>query len=395
MKINKFFAAALAALTLFSCSKNGNDDVTPTPEQEGQKATLTVTVSNPGSKAGGTVMGVDLNKDNKINDFTVFAFRASGKLDAMFTISGNNTGSGTATTAAAEVYVVANTGDLDLSSVTSKNELLAVVGDLFDGGILGETSQFYNSQANCNVWASGSSPIDLDTYYRKGDTYAVSVDVPLTFVSAKINVTVANNMTNRAASGAFRLTGVAVLNAGGTTKLFGDTGESLIPAIPYYHYYSGIENMEGENFKYIPALGKAPYFCNYEYQSFLFDAISDNGSILDQDKFHYYVFENNADAAEEFPTIVTLIGTWKGQTRYFPIHLTSYDGFKVPSLISNYNYVNEGIKRGHSYNVTLTLKGDAGTEVGTTDPTMPYEMDIDVSVSVNEWIPVVIEKEFN
>ncbi len=57
-----------------------------------------------------------------------------------------------------------------------------------------------------------------------------------------------------------------------------------------------------------------------------------------------------------------------------------------------------GIIRGKSYDITILLKGDAASTTGggTEDPTVPiHNAEIEVTVSINDWVPEALEKEFD
>ncbi len=348
MKITKFFAAALAATTLLaSCNKE------PGERPEGEKAQLTIGVS-PKTRAAGTVTG---DADNKVNEFKAFVFQGN-KLQATLTsTSGAAVTDDNVTTAATEIYVVANANDLLATGITDKPTLMAKLGNLDNAGACSQTSA-----SGGDIWASGNIPLSAANFtLNASDKYEATVSVPLSFVPARLNVTVVNNMTNQNVTGALTVTDIMVYNAGGQTKFF---GASLIPST--YVYYAG-EDMTTFNNK--PAA--------YDVKGFLtnaYNATSGN---------HFYVFENDATA---LPTILSLKATYGSQTRYFPIHFTTADA----------GYV---IERGKSYNVTLTLTGDAdpnsGTNPGTPDPTNPIvKANLTVDITVATWDPVVINKEF-
>jgi hypothetical protein len=292
------------------------------------------------------------------------------------------------TTQAKTVYVVANGGDLTgkITSITqlTSTYLLDLDGATEDG-----------KQANAR-WATGSAAISFKQ--QPDNSFKASPKVDLVFVAARISVKIladedmATYYNSGASDGSLVLTDVAVLNARGQSKLF---GTSLIPAnyTAAKKYYEGLAN---NSFKYYPTAG------NFTLASA--DLLNDGiGTYNGSEKkfvntFYYYVFENDATKAEEFPTIVTLKGTYGGKDIYFPVHLASYEEFTDGS--DNVN----GVIRGKSYNITITLTGDPrkaeggdypGDTGGTDDPTNPVvNAKVTVSVELKTWTPVGLGKRF-
>ncbi len=359
MKLKNLFIAALAVTGLFSaCSKDDMSD--QVGNETGEKAKITIKLSTP-TKLKATGLSTD-DSDNAINNFIAFVFKSNGAMEEKIVSSnGLPVQSTSVTTAAREVYVVSNTPASLFTSVTDKTSLLAVLGDLAASA----TTSTQSSAGAGNVWASGFSTLDASSFVENPTThiYETSVNVLLTFVPAKINVTIDNQMINQTAPGALAITKVAVLNAITQTKFF---GSSLIPSPT--NYYAG---MDETGFHIVPS--------GYVVRSFL----TNNYSTSDAG-YHYYVFENNSDT---YPVILTLVATFGSETRYFPVHFTMADaGYQV--------------QRGNSYEIRIRLTGNAdpngGDDPGTDDPTDPFvRANMTVSVSVKSWIThPVIEKEF-
>ena len=114
MKKIKFLAVALAAFTLFSCS---NDEIESLGNNApGEQAVLTINLKGDGDdQAQSRALGSTTATEAQINDYLVFLFRDGGALDCPVqkgTSTSLTTTINVATTAAKNVYVVANTGKL-------------------------------------------------------------------------------------------------------------------------------------------------------------------------------------------------------------------------------------------------------------------------------------------
>lgn len=349
MKINKFLVAVLAAGAIFaSCSKESSDN----GNGNGEKANIVVSLAN--TRATGDIVSGGANSDNAVVNYMAFVYKASGVLEAYKASSSAADMTITnATTAATEVYVVANAPAALFSSVTSvgtstKDDLAAIVGDLANGLV--------STQTPGNIWASGSNTITFAP--NSSNQFEATVAVQLTFVPARINLQ-SIDLTSVTGSTAYTIDNVFVLNAGGSSKFF---GTSLIPATP--SYYAGVDMT---NFANKPAA--------YSVKSFLLDAYAAG------QKYYYYVFEND-DATT--PVILALETTIGGNKRYFSLHFAPYD------------QAGEYVKRGQSYNVTMKLNINTDTDPGTVDPTIPsLPSELIVQVTPATWNPVPIIKTFN
>ena len=374
--MKKFLYAAMAATVLFaSCAKDGNEGGANNggPAEE---AKLSINIDAPASRAQGTVPG----NDNTVANFTVFITdKSTGDINPAWTtysstgtnLTGNDAIS--VTTNAADVYVLANAGDQ--SAITTLANLTSFKADLNGTG-----------SQTATRWASGKTASAL-SFTQSGSNWSASTTVTLQFIAARITVTVDNQMTGYGGAGSLTLNDVAIMNARGESLLFPASGTSLIPATYTLgkKFYQGLANPASpDNFANYPAT------TDYTMASVL---LSDNlvSPIVATDTYYYYVFENDAAAATDFPTIITLVGVdGNSDPLYWPVHLTGYEQWAAaPSAAF--------ITRGHSYNVNIKLTGDATNGGGgTTDPTKPVvTASVEVSVSITDWIPVPLEKEFN
>ena len=342
---------------------------------KGEKATLNVSVTAPDmSRAVGAAVPSDA-----VGDFSVFI---TDQTDQIVWSTYSSTGAGitnfSVTTSAKNVYVVANAGDLT-SSITTMAQLNAYKADLNGTG---------SQAAATNRWATGVTASPL-SFTQTGNNFTANTTVTLTFIAARITVTVDNQMTNYGDPGSLALDGIVVLNARGESLLFpaAGGGTSLIPAT----YTANKKFYEGMANPVSPATPFANYPAAGEFTvaaSLLSDALTTTAT----DKYYYYVFENDALTDVTLPTIVTLTGTdANGDALYWPVHLAAYEQWANSTA-----FTTTGIQRGHSYDIKITLKGDATNGGGGgTDPTKPLvTASVDVSVTLTPWTPVLLEKEF-
>lgn len=376
--MRKIIFAALAALVLASCSKNNEDAAGGNT----QKATLYIGVKAPEMSRAATTGNIP--SDANIKDFKVFVVDGDNSLKSGYVISGETTGSAeiAVTNKAKRVYVIANAGNIAMENEAA---ILNYLADLNGTG----------SQTNYR-WATGQANLVTNDFKDAGGGKLVaSKNITLTFIAARITVKIemASDMKNyyngNASDGSLVLKKIAVLNARGESKLF---GESLIPQnyTKGKKWYTGINN---NNFKYFPENGQYTYTANLLSNN-LFTNIT-NGN------YYYYVFENDTQNIDKYPTIVTLLGTYAGQDIYFPVHLAPYESWG-PSSESHPDF----ITRGYSYDITITLTGDPrfkeggdypGDTGGSKDPTDPHpnsSAKIKVNVSLNNWVPITLNKEF-
>ncbi|MDR0421447.1 MAG: hypothetical protein LBH72_00340 [Proteiniphilum sp.] len=332
--------------------------------------------------------GKNLPSDDKVENFKAFAVNGDGTLVSGYSGDGKELTKETGlmvNTRARRVYVIANAGDIELENETAVKNYIADLASK-KGGL----------QKSAR-WATGSAELKPGDFKQSGSNFVASVNVQLTFIAARITVKIkssgemAEYYEHLGNDSSLFLQKVVVLNAGGKSKLFGKSnlpGESLIPEASFGKlYYEGMGKPD-PSFIY-------PADDNYTVDEELF---SDTVDGKFADTYCYYVFENNAKTADEFPTIVLIKGTYAKRPIYFPVHLASYENWG--SAASNPEF----ITRGKSYEITITLKGDPrfkeggeypGSTGGTDDPTKPVVSSrIDVSLTLNEWVAVTLDKTF-
>jgi type II secretory pathway pseudopilin PulG len=369
MKSIQFFALALAALTMASCSK---DDVTSDLGGAGDAATLTINLQGEGgsTKAAGEAADAD---DMAINDFFVYVFRANGSLDApIYTkpVSGDNVI--TATTAAHEVYVVANTAGLDvntaLAGVKNKAGLEAVSMTLMNAA--SDASNIVKTK----VLMTGKSTDPIA--FTETTTKTATVPVTLSFPLAKISLIVKDQRTNNEVSGDISIVddNVVLLFAGKDHTLFGAT-----PAVQSKFYTGDVS--------YGPT-----FITDVTESAVLKTAVNNPFTPNDGDtpvvSHHFYTFANDGTTQ---PTILAIQSTKtiKGtpattEKVYYPIIFNAEDAKQT-------------IVAGKNYTVTLTLTGDinGGEDGGTPDPEKPLvSANITVNISTTAWVVEPIGKEF-
>lgn len=369
--MKKVLLAALAVIALASSCSKENENATP---EQGQKATLNVTVDAPVlSRAVAASVPADV-----VGNFSVFITDNTGEIQwSAYSATGaalTGPDAVTVTTTAQNVYIVANAGDLT-SSISTMAALNAYLADLNGTG----------SQASAaNRWATGQSA-SLN-FVQSGNDFVATTTVTLQFIAARITVTVDNQMTNYGAPGSLTLDNIAVLNARGESLLF---GTSLIPTTysAGKKFYTGYdEPTPGDFAPYWPAAGDYTVA-----SSILFDALNINTSTgVVSDVYYYYVFENDALTAADMPTIVTLIGDDNGNPVSWPVHLAPYEQWEAGSgTVSS-------IERGKSYNINIKLTGDAANGGGGVWPPVNPVINskVEITVSLTDWVPVTLEKEF-
>lgn len=382
-------AAAALMSGVSSCS---NDDNVGDggPEGQGKSASLTISIQNPsGTRAIDNTTTPMATDDDTVTDLTAFVFDGNGACLASKYFSATTnphddfrrvTIDGI-TTAAAEVYVVANAGDQNtLAAVGSaKADLIAKTQAL--------GSQFTKR------WATGSVVIPGTAWAPSGTngTMSAHVDATLEFMAARIVVKVVNGMTNYDAGNAaqIKLDSVGVLSVISESLLFENASGSLVPATKAY--WTGLDV---SNFTTTTETVNALLADKY-------DNTTSATSPADQ-TFYYYVYENDATTAAELPTIVTVQGVVEDldgdggnvkKTFYYPVHLAGYESFTSGSL-------SNGVERGKSYEITITITADptetGGNGGGTIDPLIPVQDgEILLDIRIEDWVPVTLGKTFD
>lgn len=363
-----FIAALAACAVLASCSKDNEG-----PNGNIENAVLKITVTSPSNtRASGTAPGTDTN----VSNFTVFVTDQAGAVKWKQFVSGTDEVEMTVNNTAAEVYVIANAGN-QTANFTTKTGLLAGKEKL--------DSQFTGR------WATGNSALSF-TYNATDKVYEDSVNLELQFIAARITLSVNNIMTGYTgddSDGTVFLDKVYVLNARGESLLFPGTGTSLIPS----SYTAGWKFLSGL------ASSAATSFANWPLAADLTDGyanlITDYSWVSGTpvSSYYFYVYESDSVTPDTFPTIITLAGIdTNGDPVYFPAHLAPYEEWTSTTTDSV-----ASVKRGHSYNITMNLKGDAtsGGGGGTPDPTDPVtKATVEITISIDDWVPVTLGKDF-
>ena len=350
----------MAATVLFaSCAKDGNEGGATS---EGKKATLNITLDNPThTRAAGAAPA----SDNTVTEFTAFIIDNGGTVGWETYVSGTGLTNFSVTTNATEIYVIANGGD-QTGIYSTKTDLLAAIEDL---------DAMYTKR-----WATGSSSITW------GGGTTASETVTMQFIAARITVKVDNQMTgyDGTTAGTVIINDIAVLNARGQSLLF---GTSLVPATyaASKTYFMGMANPAApDDLAAYPAAG------TFTVKTDLTDAYTLAASPATSD-YYFYVYETGSITATNPATIVTLIGTdVNGNAAYWPVHLDQNETWTAGTMT-------DGIERGKSYNITLTLKGDAttGNGGGGEDPFEPVvSAALSATLSITDWTAVDLEKEF-
>ncbi len=386
MKKNYFLPAlALTVLAMGFASCNNDDE---TNGSDAKNAVLTINVKAPDTRSMSTTAPA-AGDDATITGYTVFVFNDLGVLENRVTGTDASMQITGITTRAKDVYVVANASNLTTAiptTVNSKTRLEAWIGDLN-----GNASQLSNR------WAAGKTASAL-TFNASNEATAT---VTLKFISARITLKIepmSDYTLTPTDNRSLKLKSVAVLNAGGATKMFSTsliptTAERTAASFAGKPYYAGLD---------MTGMANVPT-SNYD----VIAALKDDISTLDKADFtgkyfYHYSFENAASSAALFPTIVLIEGEYDGQAIYYPVHLASYQKFDTGTTGT---IGTEGVVRGNSYDITIKLTGkakfeDGGTYPGETggddDPTDDPAEDgkINITIGINNWVPQVLVKEF-
>ncbi len=358
--MKRIFLATLALLAFASCSNN--DDETNIAI-EGSDARLNVSVKSP---VLGKAAGISVTSD-QVNNFKVFVTDSSGEIAwvAYSNNGANLTGQNAVPVAtnAQHVFVIANAGDI---AITTKTGLDAYIANLGNAGAGSQTAM---------RWATGSTSTPL-SFTQSGDDFTAIANISLTFISARITLKINNSMTGydgTASDGSLVLKNVSVLNARSQSKLF---GSNLLVSPKLY-----LSGLDGSSFSIWPDPSVVTLSSDFKD-----DIAADDFSST----YYYYVFENDASSSSQFPTIITLVGEFNGENVYYPIHLADYEQWSSGSNSDGYNF----IERGKSYDISLNLTVDPSNPGGTTDPSLPLiTANVEVIVTLTPWIPVVLEKE--
>ncbi len=374
-------ATAIALTGLTACNKGGDvpDAGEPRP------ATLKINLVNPtnsNSRVAGSAPGT-----RPISNFTIFIIDGDDNVGwTAYSDTGNNETYIEVTTDAKAAYAIANAGDQS-ANYTTRAALEAA------GPLVSALEPQYT-----NLWASGfadGSGWNFQTADSgdANDYMEQEVTLDLKYIAARIVVTVDNNMTGytNEVGNTVHINSVAVLNARGQSRLFptsGDSSGSLIPN-QYDSTKKYVQGLSDDGFDHFP--NSTDYLMDEEnlVNTYEYSGTSDK-------TYYFYVFENDSDeqVQGEYPTIVTLVGmdATNEHKIYFPVHFASYE-----TWADNGSGYAGGIKRGNSYNVKITLNGNAasGNGGGSLDPTVSVNnVDVDATISITEWNAINLEKNF-
>ena len=363
MKSIQFFALALVALTVASCS---TDDVIDNSDS-GKKADVTISLVGEQTRATGAG---NATTEIAVTDFVAFVVDGEGDIiGTEYGVSPALTATFTdISTTATEVYVVANTGATALNpglfdGITTLVGLQDVQGDL-------GTEADGSTQTKDNLYMHGKGSISYTG--ANGDGTA---RVTLKFSAAKIELTVVDN---RSTTGVYTYSDhqVTVLNAGAHANFFAATPSTQST------FYTGAAAGLYNN----PAAA--------QLRTYLNDNVVSSTSAAGA--YHYYVFGNDVnayDVATKSPTIITVSSlrtpTAGGTAKrvFYPVHFSSIEDVTITG---------DGtwgtIAPGNNYAITITLTENGS---GVIDPEVPaIKADITVTVETTPWNPITAGKDF-
>ena len=373
---------AIAVTGLVGCSKGDN----PPPDEE-RNAVMYVTLENPSlTRVAGAAPGTATT----VTDYSVFVLDGDNNATwkTYVEVGDDPTKLTTAievTTAAKAVYVIANAGSDLTGRYSTKAQLESANPQA------GLVDQYTSRWATGFQDGAGWSFQTADS--NDNDLLEEHVTLRLKLIAARIVVTVDNNMTgyDGTSSGTVRISDVAVLNARGQSRLFPGSGTSLIPSSYNPANNKFIEGFADDSFAHYPNE------TDYTVEAAGVNRLNNPYTFTDADtptRSYFYVFENDAMTEDDYPTIVTLVGTSSDGTTpvYFPVHLAPYE-----TWASNTTGYAGGIQRGNSYNITISLSGDAtvGDGGGTHDPTVSVtNVELMATIVIDDWTPVPLGKNF-
>jgi hypothetical protein len=468
----KFFMAALAATMIFSSCNNeeiiDNGGTTTT----NKSATLKVSIASIAPRATETNTG---NDDMlPVKEATVIVFNAAGEIKQSVVLATADPVKEiapitTSTDDARRVLVVTNLNDVLApggsfnTSITNVQQLHSVVET--EVTLRGGAGPKGASDADLVILA-GDVNIDWgtpDVTLSPEGIAMKTVNLDIRPVSSKLNITVvlqsefksATDIETGNSPGLLRFKdsdGLRILNANSQTRIMGaspfvnynpTTFPWLVPGgtdMPFSErrLFSG---MKTDDFTYGGGTKEV-------HDDFLADDMTN--AAAGTHPFHYYLFENNANVAAAFPSIVVIQATWgwtlnvghDGQTPdsdgligdfdttnweeakeyeyrkmvagklkersvYFSLHMTTAGAGKN---VSNYG---AGVQRGKAYDMRLTLRNSLIDKDGEywfpelplteepgegPDPKDPTEEDSDASLTVEvtvvEWVDVDIDHQW-
>lgn len=361
---------AFAAITMLaSCSK---EDSSNTQMATSAKVSLKI-VGNGVSVKASSEFSPD-NSDNTISEVTVFFVRADGSFDrapleatAPFNAQLNDI---SVTSLLSKVYVVANAVDAVSTGITNLSTLHSKVVDIDNGSdVSTQTAPVLTGNGvgiGGKVYQVGSA--NAVTYETSGSGAVNLTSVTMSFVPARIRVTVVNSMTNNVPV-KITLDEISIINASSQSLLFNASGTLDMTNKAYFW---GMADRTTPSFANVPT-GMAVK--NYYTELY-----------SETEKPFFYVFSNKEASygGDIQPTIVVLKGTFNSNPIYFPVRFDGRD-------------VLEHIESGKSYDLTINLKGDASTGGGgTDDPTVPVTSSfVQITVTNATWVTSGISKEFN
>lgn len=463
--------AALAVAMIFSACNNEEIDRGGNTNQ-GEAATLKVSIAPITPRATGSNPGSNTADMLPVNEGIIIVFDDNNSVIGSAVV-GNPVGSTAVetTTKATRVLVVTNLNSLlttggvlntSITTLTQVNEAVVagvrLTGTAGPSGATASNLVVLAGDVAVGSWVAGAPGVTIDTDGIAQKT----VNLAIRPVSSKLDVNVTLGSAFQSATviegglspGLLRFKsndGVRVLNAVSQTGVIGATSfANYIPAgFPWLvpnpkSFYSG---MSTADFVHNSA-GMV--------QTFLADNMAN--AAAGSHPFHYYLFENDAEAATLFPTILVVQATWGWDVNvgsptasiagddfgdfdpfanasgaafldyatrvavaaqlaekkiYLNVHMTSAGaGALTTGGAAEYG---AGIQRGKAYEMSLTLSNSM-IEVGgdywfpdlpivdypvippTPGPTDPTDEETDanltVVVTVVNWVPVAIDKEW-
>jgi len=415
MKFKSFLIATLA-IGLFTACSNSDDDGPDPTAGGGEPATLTLILDLPAQNRAATAETLgDFNDGNteegkriQLSDMMIFVADQSGTIidkSEVLTDITNYTGAGkaiTTTTTAKRVYIVGNLGaPTNYSTLKGQTSLSGLQAEVTAQSAINQTGGENDKLIVAGYNINDDNSTELK-WSKVGDDWTAETSVKMEPISAKLNITVKNNMKNYlnpSADGAYVIESLSVLYSAKSSHLVtknrtGANTSGMQYAVDYAtsstskYYTSGLSTWntyvaEGDAANPYTEVAntelKTEWPTTFQVNSYSPSA-TENADQTFQHTFYVYPGLNSGN---DKPLIVTLKATAPGKTdMYYSIILDKNNHLKgkTPEYPAN----------GHLYQIEISLSGKAETgSGGTDDPEIPSTSgDVTVKVTEAKWIVV-------
>lgn len=426
-KAKSVFLSILAIAAWAGCSQN--NDVIPELQNpnKAKEARVSIKVAGQGeigveTKSPAGIPGSLAASNSTVNNYTAFAFSASGSMIGSVYSSSSALSTVSTTTEVSKIVVIANAGNLTtgaFAAIKTEADLRnQVMGLLTEAG----NADAPLTQYDTNLYMSGESAGAITFTSQAEGPLKGEVTVVLKFVPARIqlkkitfnggtkpgavtdNVYVPAEQYNASSTANFTIDRIILINAQTKTRLLESAAGSGLYAPETKTFAGGVAWGTPWNAVTQPN----GYEVNNEFllsgssTTRGIPAVGDDGKTI-SDIARWYVFDNPAEGAFDALNPPTAIAV---KIRWRKVQGSSTAREDVTSFFTVYfgGGDRESIKAGVNYNVSLALNGnfkpqaEGGSGGGSTDkPGLPtINADVSVTVTAAEWkTSKDIEKSFD